>query len=260
MSSQIHLNSFGKWSFSQSDIRASSELITLNIAIAYQYIIDRYDSHHGLVSENEYTDKYWLWSDNVLAAEVLMYHNDSLYKNIVEKIKSYIEDYKIKPQTPYSTLITAPILAYDFLPPLFNASRNLNPTDNIWYSDYNGNVELRCSDYADIAFLKSIHFFKIHRTTDSKLCYEEAMHTFDGAGFRDKSYFADGAKYSTYKIALWKIASGITGFGPSNQALDIISKMQNYHTGGVYTFYSKYFIPEGQTNVETTALAIIANT
>jgi hypothetical protein len=36
--------------------------------------------------------------------------------------------------------------------------------------------------------------------------------------------------------------------------------MQNTKTGGVYTFYSKNFYPDGQTNIETTSVAIMANT
>src|SRR5437867_3570204 len=107
---QIHLNSFPiSLLFFKSDILASTDLSLLNLTAAYQYIIDRYDSHYGLVSENEYTDKYWLWSDNVLAAEVLKNHDHTLYEKITKTIRSYIQSYDIKPQTAWSALIT-PVL------------------------------------------------------------------------------------------------------------------------------------------------------
>ena len=76
----------------------------------------------------------------------------------------------------------------------------------------------------------------------------------------DNNIKSDGFRYSTYKVALWKIATSITGFGQSTPYASIIAKLQNTKTGGVYTFYSKNFYPDGQTNVETTSVAIMANT
>lgn len=226
-----------------------------NISAAYQSIIDRYDSDYGLVSENEYNKKYWLWSDNLLAAQVVKEYNYGVYKNITSTVKHYIENYGLKPHTAWAALIDDDIVA-DFVPS-FNASESINLVDDIWYSDYGGNHELRCIDYANIAFLKSIYLYKLNKVEEGKKCFLAAMSTFDGVGFKDKSFIADGSRYSTYKVALWKIASNVTGFGPSYQANDIIARMQS-DEGAVHTFYSMQLVPSGQTNVETTAIAIMA--
>jgi hypothetical protein len=225
---------------------------------AYRYITERYNPHYGLVSENEHINQYWLWSDNILAAQVLRSHDHNLYTNITNTIKGYIQSYNISLQSAYTVLIDQVFTTHQTSS--FNALTNRNLLDNIWYSDYNGDEGLQCAEYADIAFLKSIYFYKTNKTSDSKTCYEQAMNMFDGIGFKDKSFVPDGSKYSTYKVALWKIASSITKLGKSNGAMNIISKMQDSNTGGVYTFYSKDFVPGGQTNVETTSLSILANT
>jgi hypothetical protein len=230
----------------------------LDINAAYKYIIDRYNPNYGLVSENEHINKYWLWSDNILAAQVLEEYDHDVSENISKTIKRYIQKYNIGLQSAWTVLIDPVLISQGQAS--FNAPTSKNFDDNIWYSDYSGNNELQCSDYANISFLKSIYFYKINKTTDSKKCYDQGMNMFDGKGFKDKSFISDGFRYSTYKVALWKIATSITGFGQSIPYASIIAKMQNTKTGGVYTFYSKNFYPDGQTNIETTSVAIMANT
>jgi hypothetical protein len=238
---------------------ASNTQSPLDIYAAYKYIIDRYNPSYGLVSENEHINKYWLWSDNLLAAQVLKGHNHDLSENISSTIKKYIQKYNIEIRSAWASLIDDPALITR-IQTSFNADASKNIYDNVWYSDYDGNEELKCSDYANISFLKSIYLYKINKTIDSKKCYDEGIQMFDGKGFKDKSFVSDGFRYSTYKVALWKIASSITGFGESISSKRIIAKMQDDNTGGVYTFYSKNFNPDGQTNIETTSVVIMANT
>jgi len=238
---------------------------TLNTTKAYEYLVSRYNAHYGLIRENENLDRYWLWSDNVLAARALKDYNYSLYANITNTIRSYIQNYHIEFHTAWTALIDPTSIVQQ---PSFESPINKNLTDKIWYSDYGGSYELPCTDYADIAFLKSIYFYEINKINDSKTCYDQVINMFDGIGFKDKAFAHDGYRYSTYKVALWKIATDIVDLSDSKEAKHIISslqnlilaKVQNNETGGVYTFYLPNFLHSNQTNVETTSLAIMAST
>jgi hypothetical protein len=232
---------FGQSSSSVFDLRA-----------AYHYITSQYNHSLGLVRENEHIEKYWLWSDNELAALVLRDYAPAVSENITNSVVEYVDGYT-EFRSAYGT-----ILGKD---PSFQAPINKNITDKIWFTDFAGDSELQCADYADIAFLKAIHYYKIGDYRRSNECYQAGSEMFDGAGFRDGAYAADGNRYSTYKVALWQIANDLTRRGDpdvAEQTREILGKMQDRKTGGVYTHYTSNLTPDGQTNVETTSLAILA--
>lgn len=217
---------------------------------AYEYLANNYNSTYGLVRENENIDKYWLWTDNILVSHVLKDYDYAKATNITNTIRHYNELYDLDFRHPIGSLFDQ--VAF------FNSVTDKNVVDNIWISDSDGSIALQCSDYGDIAFYKSIFYYKANKIEEAKSCYGKGASMFDGIGIRDKAFDADGQRYSTYKIALWKIASNITGFGDVKDALTIISYMQNSTTGGVYTHYRADMRPDSQTNVETTSLAILA--
>jgi hypothetical protein len=265
------LISAGLWTANGTSfsVKKSAEATTennpiFNITKAHEYLANRYNPHYGLVRENEITDKYWLWSDNILAALALKDYNYSLYANITNTLRNFTQYHNIGFRSAWAALTDPTSIDQSSS---FKSPINKNVTHDIWYTDYNGSAELRCSDYADIAFLKSIYFYEINKIDQSKACYDEGTAMFDGIGFKDKAFISDGFKYSTYKIALWKVASNITGFSGSNKASQVILKIQNMIieraqnqiTGGEYTHYSTNLIPGNETNVETTSIAIIAS-
>lgn len=224
-----------------------------NIDKAYSYIISLYDHSIGLIKENESITKYWLWTDNLLAKEVLKDKDIALSAKIDNKIKEYTSTYQLQFRHPIGSLFNQ--VAY------FGAVTNRNVIGNVWYSDADG-VDLECTDYADIAFYKAIYYYNAKQYNKAKACYEQGYSMFDGYGFKDKAFYEDGNRYTTYKLALFKIASDITGYGTSthiNRAMRIIALMQD-NTGGVYTHYREDLSPDSMTNVETTALAILAYT
>jgi hypothetical protein len=231
-----------------------------NITKAEMYLVKGYNTHYGLIKENENIDKYWLWSDNILASEAIKDYNYPLYANITNTIRNFIQHYHISFHSAWQALIDPTSVVQS---PSFGSPTNINVINNIWYSNYNGSVELQCADYADIAFLKSIYFYEINEVDQSKTCYNAGANMFDGVGFKDKAFISDGFKYSTYKVALWKIASNITGFTKSKEISKvqdmIIGREQDKITGGEYTYYLASLIPSNETNVETTSIAIIAN-
>lgn len=222
-----------------------------NVDKAYSYIIAQYNPTLQLVRENESINRYWLWTDNILASHVLKEQHIAISAKITSKIKEYATNYQLQFRHPIAALFNQP--AY------FKPITDTNITGNIWASISNSTGEdLACSDYADIAFLKTIHYYRSGQYKEAKACYEHGVSMFDGYGFVDNAFYADGEKYTTYKLALWKIASDITGYGQAKEALKIIAIMQDDTTGGVYTHYKKDMSIDSMTNVETTALAIMA--
>ncbi len=222
-----------------------------NLDKAYSYIISLYDSSVGLVKENASINKYWLWTDNILASKVLEDQDLVLSAKINNKVKEYAQSYNIAFRHPIGALI-------DDSKVYFNTITDTNLTGNIWYSDSNGVEELSCHDYADIAFYKAIYYYKTKQYNKAKDCYIAGASMFDGYGFRDNAFYADGNRYSTYKLALYKIASDYLGLQYEERVLDIIALMQDSNTGGIYTHYKEDLSIDSMTNVETTALAIMA--
>lgn len=221
-----------------------------NSTKAYEYLVSNYNPTYGLARENENIDKHWLWTDNILVSNVLKDYDFAKAANITSTIRHYNELYDLDFRHPVGALFGQ--VAF------FKSVTDKNVVNNIWISDSDGSVELECSDYGDIAFYKSIYYYKAGKIADARSCYDKGASMFDGIGIRDKAFDADGQRYSTYKIALWKIASNMTGFGEAKDALTIISYMQNSTTGGIYTHYRADMRPDSQTNVETTSLAILA--
>ncbi|MCS6768169.1 MAG: hypothetical protein NZ888_06365 [Candidatus Nitrosocaldus sp.] len=221
---------------------------------AYSYIISQYDPSTGLVRENEHINRYWLWTDNLLASHVLKDRDLALSAKIGNKVKEYSTAYQLQFRHPIASLFNKP--AY------FKPVTDTNITGNVWASIASSEgQDLECSDYADIAFLKSIHHYNAKQYREARDCYEHGRSMFDGYGFKDKAFHTDGNRYTTYKLALWKIASDTTGYGKEGEgsiALRILALMQDPNTGGVYTHYREDMSIDSMTNVETTALAIMA--
>lgn len=218
---------------------------------AYQYIVNQYNPSVGLVKETEAIDTYWLWTDNVLASEVLKDFDYQKSASITSAIKNYTSMYDLDYRHPQGVLFDN--VAY------FNGVTNKQIVGNIWYSD-SDQTELECSDYGDIAFLKSIYYYRAGKLSESRTCYDMGASMFDGIGIKDKAFVSDGNRYSTYKLALWQIASNVTGYEIPKEPMAIMPFMQDETTGGVYTHYLPNLTPNSLTNVETTSLVIMAHT
>ena len=89
--------------------------------------------------------------------------------------------------------------------------------------------------------------------------------TFDGIGFADLPFTsAESAsyhQYQTYKLALYIYASKVTDYSYQQSALDQLVSMSaasGADSGGFYTCYGPDSKPACGSNVETTALAVLA--
>ena len=246
--------------FLLAPIKAAGEPATtsFDLRAAGDYVKSQYNPSLGLVRENEHIERYWLWSDNELAALALGDHAPAISENITNSVLAYKEAYDIEFRSAYGAILGKD--ASSFLAPI-----NKNVADKIWYTDHAGDSELQCTDYADIAFLKAIYYYKAGDHEQSAECYQAGQRMFDGTGFKDKSNAEDDDRYSTYKVALWMLAADLTRDGEdgddedddhTESARGILEKMQDEQTGGVYTHYTSNLVPDSQTNVETTTLTM----
>ena len=55
-----------------------------------------------------------------------------------------------------------------------------------------------------------------------------------------------------------EVSKQITEFGKTHEPTNIMGKLQNIDTGGIYTHYDTNLLPYGYTNVETTSLTVMA--
>ncbi len=126
------------------------------------------------------------------------------------------------------------------------------------------------SMYADIAFLNAIHMFNQGAFSKAKQAVVAAEKTFwDSYGWNDESFKHSQGKYESYKNALYLIACRMLGLtGAYTQAN--ITQLQKCQVlkragfanqqGGVSTDYTPTNPWAGDTNIETTADAVIALT
>jgi Calcineurin-like phosphoesterase len=230
-----------------------------DIKKAKQFIKNQYDPNVKLVKESSSLDRFWLWTDNVLAVKVLSGFDSQLAQSINQTINQAKSQYKLEMRHPIAELVDRP---QDFsTKPSTEPQISANP--DVRYSDYtSGKTDLACNEYADIGFLKAIHLFNLGDPIFGKTCYDQAASTFDGTGLNDSPKKSNPRGfYALYKMILWKIAQDITGFrsnDPPQPFTDNLIANAQDSDGGIRTDYKTIDSISGLTNVETTALAIMA--
>jgi hypothetical protein len=225
-----------------------------NVDSARKYVMEMYNDSLGLVRENAVSERYWLLSDNFLASLVLVKSYPAISKNITDTLQYYKNQFSIKYFSPWAVIDNE-----DRGEISFNASSDRQLTSKIWYTAYDGSNVLRCEDYADIAFLKSIYLYENNQFSEAKRCYDLGENMFDGKGFKDHES-GGSSRYTTYKLALWKIADKMTPFGTKDSSVAdaILIAMQDCSSGGVHTHYNADLFPDSETNVETTSVSLMA--
>jgi hypothetical protein len=231
---------------------------TIDIQKAKQFIKNQYDPSVKLVKESPALDRFWLWTDNVLAVKVLSGFDNQLAQSINQTVNQAKSQYKLEMRHPIAELVDRP---QDFsVKPSTELQISTNP--DVRYSDYaSGETDLACGEYGDIAFLSSIHLFREGRTTEAKTCYDLGAAQFDGIGVNDRPRQISAGAYDTFKMILWKIAQNITGFtsnGPPQPYTDNLIANAQDSDGGIMAEHTTIDPILGLTNVETTALAIMA--
>jgi len=219
---------------------------------AMGYLAANYNPSVGMVSETPNGNRYFVFSDNFLAAYVLENSNNATLRAIAANITSTTTGYLVKlpnPENQYQVITSGKgtfFASNDYI-----LSQKGNWTVEITLN--NGTSTLSPASYADIAFLEALYFHQVKSPGYSTMEYNLGVKLFDGKGFVDKAY---AGQYQTYKLALYDYVSKVLGVTVPGLDDELV-KLQAPN-GGFYTEYGADLSLSGSTNTETTCLAVMA--
>lgn len=251
-----------------SQVRASNSTYSRQISAAVSYLARNYNATIGLIHNSpdfsDLNNTYWLYSDNYLAnlamekCDCLSSTQASTARNISETMEHYIQNNPIIVTNLYTVLTTSafPFGNYETPDPIIASfgGATIKSTVN------NQLGVMSTTNYADVAFLKAIAYWKAGNQDLALQAYRNGNATWHGYGFNDS---ATGATYTTYKLALYIIASKVLSQTINNLATGELLGLQLHNgvdSGGFATAYTGAGIPRfaNGTNTETTSLSILA--
>ena len=218
------------------------------------YLDQRYNPKLGLFSEApiDAPDTYWLTNDNTLAAFVYAQLGQaSKSAEIKESIRMYGSDSNGLIEVMWGVPVSFPpavekqiVVAQDGDIQVKQELHFDEPRFNDW------------AEYANLGFFDALNEYHRGHRDQSLAIYANTLAQFDGIGFKDKAY---QSQYETYKLAL-ALFTGKEIRAPipdGDQMLGALLEMQSAE-GGFYTHYMDLSTPQGDTNTETTSLAMLA--
>ncbi len=219
------------------------------------FIDAQYNPDLGLLREapEAAPHTYWLTNDNVLAAYTFAQLGN---KEMETALTSSVKHYGSATNGLIEAVWGAPIP----LPPYVERKvmiAELGP-EQIWQESHTDGA--RFDDwmaYANLAFLGALSEHNQGHSENAQHIFEQAMKKFDDVGFKDAAF--DG-RYETYKVALALYTGSKTVAPMRATAPKLLNALlaQQMPNGGFVTHYRDLHTPAGDTNVETTALALLA--
>jgi hypothetical protein len=248
------------------------------VEAGFGYLLINYNASLGLMRDSPdnaaLQNTYFLYSDNYLAAVALWnYAADSpiVAKDIQGINQTMTADLsKMKDVVNQYEALTTGTCAFngskDF-PVKTLGQAGILTTVNNQTADW-----LPASNYSDIAFLEAICYSRevsfagpSYSLPDAQDAYRAGVSNLKGLCFEDEAFTSPGSvsqgTCQTYKLALYIYASRLLGDPYPQSALNLLLNMSapsGTDMGGFYTCYGTDLNPRCGTNVETTALAILA--
>ena len=218
------------------------------------YLTARYNPTLGLLNEAPVAapHTYWLTNDNALAAYAFAQLGQAdLSATIKKSILLYGSDTNGLIEVIWGLPVTFP--PHDATQVLLQTISGAE----IWQEFHDrGEILIEWAGYADLRFYDALNEFRQGAQSAALSTYAGALELYDGAGFQD-SAFSDA--YATYKLALaLYVGAKIQAPNPNReQMLATLLSMQSPN-GGFRTDYTDLQTPQGDTNTETSALALLA--
>ncbi len=224
------------------------------IQAGLSYLMARYNPALGLLNEAPAAAPhiYWLTNDNALAAYAFERLGQAeMSAAIKQSILLYGSDTNGLIEVVWGVPVT--------FPPYIATKNKIDQVgeDIICREVHDqGDKFIDWQEYADLGFYGALNEFQQGDLAVAQSIYANTLDQFDGTGFQDKA-FSD--LYATYKLAL-ALYVGATIQAPNpyrEQMLSVMRSMQSPN-GGFFTHYRDQQTPEGDTNTETTSLALLA--
>ncbi len=287
---QSYLAAINKDASAETTVVTESELNKYSEAISkgVEFLSNRFNKDLGLLSASPIVEKdtYWLTNDNKLAtialnaagqrADLAFILEQSIAANgnpthgVIEVLNETDESinwplYGDKKVVNTLTASGEEICFDTRMPPKEGDTEDTRTPMDDW------------KEYADLAFYGVIDLHKKSESTkdknvkdkllqDAKDLYAKTMEKFDENGFADKAFNStdnEKKQYTTYKLALSIIAGVALDEEIKQEIIDRLLLSQaiddvNQSLGGFTTLSTAEIARDGDANVETTSLALIA--
>ncbi len=225
---------------------------------AQAYLVRQYDPQVGLLRESPTTapHRYWLATDNLIALLALRStDNYTVTNNIAATIGSYGD--------PVHGLIEALDGRSIVWPPYVATQKHIATIGSaeIWLETRTSGAQYQdWAAYADLILYAALHAHNQGQSAEAHHLYRAAMQMFDGVGFADQAFRADGV-YATYKLALALFVATVLNETPDPRLSSALLTQQattSAYAGGFYALYDRQGHPLNDPNTETTAYALLA--
>ncbi len=217
----------------------------------------RFNPSLGLLNEAPQAapNTYWLTNDNALAAYALTKLGQ---KERAVTIQSTLQRYGHTSNNLIEVVWGATVA----FPPHVARPEMVDKVGEaeIWQEFHeSGGTFNDWAEYANLGFLGALNEFNQGHKDAARSIFSTTLAQFDGTGFRDKAFDPAAGRYETYKLAL-ALYSGVNIGAqiPNGSQLRQALLAMRAGSGGFYTHYRDWHTPEGDTNTETTTLALLA--
>lgn len=242
---------------SRPPVIARSRLISI-VQQTQVYLVRQYNSQVGLLRESPTTApyRYWLATDNLIALFALRStENYTVTTSMATTINSYGD--------PTHGLIEALDGRSIVWPPYVATQKRIATVGSaeIWLETRTSGAQYGdWAHYADLILYAALNAYNQGRLTEAHRLYQDAMQLFDGVGFADQAFHADGA-YATYKLALALFVAVVLNDTPDPRLYSMLLAQQastSTYAGGFYALYDRQGHSLNDPNTETTAYALLA--
>jgi hypothetical protein len=226
----------------------------LEVQKGLAFLKARYNPAVGLLNEAPTVapHTYWITNDNVLAAYTFEYFNQPEMNGALRKT---IEQYGQASNGLLEVLWGEPV---EFPPFTAHTEQIAQMGEDKILKELHTSGQLLedWAQYADMSIWGALNSYRMGRQTEALIIFSNTMALFDGVGFRDKGF---NGQYETYKLALaLYVGSTIKASMPAANKLHATLKAMQKADGGFFTHYLDQTQPHGDTNTETTSLALLA--
>jgi len=214
----------------------------------------RYNPDLGLLNEapNAAPHTYWLTNDNALAA----YAFEQLgQKEMSARLRTALQR-NGRESSGLIEVLWGKVVTF---PPYTTTKKVVARVgeDEIWQELHTSGARFKdWADYADLGFYGALNAYQQGGSTEALNTYAWILTLFDGTGFKDKAF---NGSYETFKLALGLyVGKAIQAPIPQADRLRETLRAMQAADGGFATHYKDPRTPVGDTNTETTSLALLA--
>ena len=247
------------------------------LTTAYEYILSRYNPALGLVSESEdgrvnvvngtsVNNTYWIYGDNLWAAEALRPYRPGVAANISMTVQSYVEE--------YGRSMVYEVALGEVIPTTIHGKRNIEAfsgtVNGSWvqillerhqYVDDPEGIFYDAEEYTDLCFYLTIDYWlmdDIHASEHWFRNGEGLWNYSTNKGFYDKAAREAGL-YRNAELGLFMLTKNVTGF-PSNITSGVEEAVWSYQreNGGIASLSYLNGTVRGTADVETTSALLLA--